>query len=64
MSLIYKKISLSEVHSELYQTSNMKFTAKIGNGVRPLTIVAKHSISDIWQGSEYASGYLFDKGNK
>ena len=36
--------------------SKMEHFAKIGNGFYPLTIFAKRSILDIWQGSEYASG--------
>ena len=33
------------------------FNKKV-NGFYPLTIFAKHSILDVWQGSEYASGLL------
>ena len=39
--------------SELCQTSKMKHFAKICNGRNALTIFAKNSILDIWQGSEY-----------
>ena len=37
------------------QTSKMKCFAKIVNGWKPLTIFAKRSILDTYQGSEYAS---------
>ena len=41
-----------EVYSELFQTSKMECFAKIVKRWKPLTTLAKHSISDIWQGSE------------
>ena len=37
----------------LYQTSKMKLCEKILNGLQPLTIFAKSSVFDVWQGSEY-----------
>ena len=43
----------SEAYSEPCQTSKMERFLKIFNG---LTIFAKHSILDIWQRSEHASG--------
>ena len=45
----------TEAYSEPSQTSKMDSFAKIVNGVQPLIIFAKHSILDVWQGSEYAS---------
>ena len=33
----------------------MERFAKTVNGFKPLTIFAKHSIWDIWEGSEYAA---------
>ena len=33
----------------------MEHFAKIVNGFQALTIFAKHSILDVWQGSEYVS---------
>ena len=35
----------------------MKPFVKIVNAEKPLTIFAKSSILDVWQGSEYASGW-------
>ena len=32
----------------------MEHFAEIGNSFQPLTIFAKHSVSDVWQISEYA----------
>ena len=42
-------------YSEPRQTSKMKLCAKIVHGFRPLTIIVKSSILDVWLGSEYAS---------
>ena len=39
--------------SELRETYKMKFFEKIVNSWKPLTIVAKHSILDVWLGCEY-----------
>ena len=36
----------------------MKSLAKKVNGFKPLTIFTKHSILDVWQGSEFISGLL------
>ena len=33
----------------------MEHSAEIVNGLQRLTIFAKHSILNVWQGSEYAS---------
>ena len=71
ISLIYSKYSLAsllepeqnnlsnpEAYSELWQTSKLEYFAKIVNGWKSLktaTILAKHSILDFWQSSEYAS---------
>ena len=40
------------------QTSKMKCLTKKVNGFQPLSIYAKNSILDIWQGSDYVSGLL------
>ena len=48
----------SMAYSEPYQTSKMECFAKIVNTFQALTIFAKGSILDIWQGSEYASDIL------
>ena len=47
----------SHAYSETCQTLKMKFFTKIVNGFQTLTIFAKSSIVNIWQGSEYVSGY-------
>ena len=39
--------------SELRETSKMKFFEKNVNSWKPLTIVAKNSILDVWLGCEY-----------
>ena len=43
----------AEPHSEPCQTSKMEGFAKIFNGFWSLTIFAKRSVLDPWQGSEY-----------
>ena len=40
-----------EAYSESRQKSKMKLFAEIVNSLQPLTIVAKSSVLDIWQGS-------------
>ena len=40
------------------QTFKMESLAKIVNGFKPLTILAKLSIFDIWQGSKLASVFV------
>ena len=47
--------SITEAYSEHCQTSRMERFMKIVNGQKPLTIFAKCSILNVWQGSEYAS---------
>ena len=42
-----------EVYSEPGQTSKMDRFAKIFNGFQPITIFAKRSNLDLWQGSEF-----------
>ena len=37
---------------------------KIVNGLKPLTIFAKRSILDVWQGSGYASGVKSSEAQK
>ena len=44
-----------EAHSKPHETSNMTFFVKIVNDFQLLTTLAKTSIADVWQGSEYAS---------
>ena len=46
---------MSELYSEPYQTSKMERLAKIVIGRKPLAILAKRSIFDVWKGSEHAS---------
>ena len=51
-----KYLSQTEkAYKEPYQASKMKRLVKIVNGWNPLSITAKHSISDVWQDSEYVS---------
>ena len=42
-------------YSEPSQTSKMESFAKTVNCLQPLTIFARHSILDFWQGSVYVS---------
>ena len=42
-----------EAYSDPCQTSKIERFAKIVNDWKPLTIFAKHSILDAWQGSVY-----------
>ena len=49
-----------EAYSEHSQTSKMEHFPKIVNSWKPLIIMAKSSILDVWQGSEYASGEISD----
>ena len=51
--LINFKLRELEVYLEPCHTSKMDRFAKIVNSYKPLTIFAKRSILDIWQGSEY-----------
>ena len=43
-----------EVYSEPCQTSKIEHFVKIVNDFQPLSIFAKRSILDIWEGCEYA----------
>ena len=45
---------MSEVYPGPCQTPKMKRFVKTVNTFWPLAIATKHSILDIWQGSEYA----------
>ena len=47
------------VYSEPCQVSKLERFPKKVNGWKRLTIFAKHSILDVWQGSEYAFGMIF-----
>ena len=42
----------------------MELFGKIVTGWKPLTISAKRSILDIWQGSEYASAILLKEDKR
>ena len=44
-----------KAYSEHCQTSKMERFENIIEGFEPLTVFAKRSILDVWQGSEYAS---------
>ena len=46
---------LAEEYSEPCQASKMKLLVKIVNNFQSFTIFAKHSILDVWEGSEYVS---------
>ena len=48
---------ISEAYLESCQTLKMEHFVKIISGFQPLNI-AKRSILYVWQGSEYASGYI------
>ena len=48
-------IITTQVYSELYQTTIMESFSKIVSNCKPLTIFAKCSNLDVWQGSEYVS---------
>ena len=56
----YAEISL-EYSEEPSQTSTMEHFVKIINSLKPLIIFIKSSILDVWLGSEYTSGYDFNK---
>ena len=49
--------------SYLCQTAKMKLFAKIVEGWKPLAILSKSCIFDVWQGSEHASGNLTLRNN-
>ena len=53
-----KVIDESEWHLEPCQTSKTEHFATRVNGWKLLTIFAKSSILDVWQGSEYASPWV------
>ena len=46
---------MPEVYSETYQRSKMESFVKIVNDKKLLTIFAKWSMLDVWQGSECTS---------
>ena len=48
-------IAYLEVRSELCRISKKELFTQIVNGLKPVTIFVKSSISDVWLGSEYAS---------
>ena len=43
----------TEAYSDPCQTSKMELLVKIFNGIQLLTVFAKSSFLDVWQGSEY-----------
>ena len=45
-------------YAEPFQISKMESLMKKANGFQPQAIFAKHSILDVWKGSDYASGLL------
>ena len=45
----------TEACSQPNQTSKIEIFVKMVHGFRPITISAKNSILDVWQGSEYTS---------
>ena len=45
----------TEACLEPWSISKMTYVAKIVNGLKPLTILAKFTIFDVWQGYDYAS---------
>ena len=47
----------SEAYPESCHTSKMEGFAKVVNGFHSLTIYAKHSTLDVWQGLKYAFGH-------
>ena len=53
------RVSIQRVNSETYlelcYTSKMEYFPNIVNYCKALNFFAKHSILDVWQGSEYAS---------
>ena len=51
-------VGATETNSKPCQRSKMELFSKKVNGSQPLNIFAKHSISDVWQGFEYASQQL------
>ena len=46
---------MSEVYSEPCRASMMELCAKVINGFQTLTILAKDSIIDDWQGANYST---------
>ena len=54
LELRQSNLSNPETYSKPYQTSNMKYFAKIVKGYKLLTFLVKDSILDGWQG-QYAA---------
>ena len=52
------QLVITKVHLGPCQTSKMERFAKLVSSFQPLSIFAKRSILDIWQGSGYASSLL------
>ena len=50
-----QNINYLGAHSEHCKTSIMERFEKIVEGFEPLTIFAKRSVLNVWQGSEYGS---------
>ena len=53
--VLFISIDRSEATSEPSRTPKMEPFLKMFNDFQPLNILAKHSILDVWLGSEYAS---------
>ena len=58
---LYQVTAHLEVYSEPCQMSKMELFAKIVNDWKPLTISAKSSFLDVWQGSAHDSDYVPQK---
>ena len=59
-----KNNRLTERYSEPYQTSKMELFVKVAIGWKPLIILTKNSVIDVWQACEYGSGltvWVFSK---
>ena len=59
--LIVWKLLDPEVFFEPCQTSKMECFVKIVNVFLSLSIFTKHYMIDVWQASEYASGFIWNK---
>ena len=53
-------VVIKQVYSKPTQTSTMKVSAKIDNGLKQLNISGKSSILDVWAGSESATSMKVD----
>ena len=53
---VYAGGRYTKEYSKLCQIYKMEFFTKIVNGFKPLTIVERNSILDVWQGFRYTYG--------